>query len=312
MPRTATFFSRRFAGARIAAAVLSVMLPSACIAGTMYTDSLTVTNTFAQKALDATNRFYGPLTVAPAADIGMGPFTNASAAMPAWWTNRAVLDPTAAPSDYGAILIGQLCWMATNAADELEENLRGGAGTSAWAMVAGWEGSQPYCFANIGQLKETAKPFYDRLIAVGYTNAYPWTSGTADDADYALANIGQLKNMFSWDVTADGDMDGLRDWWEIRWFGSTNETAEGDYDSDELNNSDEYVHETCPTNSDTDADGLSDGVEVNTYGSDPLESDTDGDGLDDGIEAARLLDPTRFNVDDTANILRLKVFAPID
>ena len=239
----------------------------------MYTDSLTVTNTFAQKTLDATNRFYGLLTVAPAADIGMGPLTNGTATGPAWWTNRSVVDATEYSTDYGVLLLGQLCWMATNAADEIEAYLPGGAGTSVWAMVAGWGGSQAYCFANIGQLKQASKPFYDRLIAVGYTNAYPWTSGTADDADYALANIGQLKNMFSWDVTADGDSDTMRDWWEIRWFGSTNETAGGDFDSDDLNNFDEYAHGTCPTNSDTDTDGLNDGAETAAR-TDPNNPDT--------------------------------------
>jgi formylglycine-generating enzyme required for sulfatase activity len=41
---------------------------------------------------------------------------------------------------------------------------------------------------------------------------------------------------------------------------------------------------SCPTNSDTDADGLSDGTEVNTHGTDPDDSDSDNDGLSDGEE----------------------------
>ncbi|MDQ7027923.1 MAG: TadE/TadG family type IV pilus assembly protein [Anaerolineae bacterium] len=39
-----------------------------------------------------------------------------------------------------------------------------------------------------------------------------------------------------------------------------------------------------PNTSDSDFDGLSDGVEVNTYGSNPQEADTDGDTTNDGIE----------------------------
>ena len=35
---------------------------------------------------------------------------------------------------------------------------------------------------------------------------------------------------------------------------------------------------------DSDDDGVSDGDEVNTYGSDPLDSDTDDGGIDDGAE----------------------------
>ena len=41
---------------------------------------------------------------------------------------------------------------------------------------------------------------------------------------------------------------------------------------------------TDPVKSDTDADGLSDGEEVNSYGTNPLSSDTDEDGLSDGEE----------------------------
>jgi len=35
---------------------------------------------------------------------------------------------------------------------------------------------------------------------------------------------------------------------------------------------------------DTDKDGLSDGVEVNVLGTNPLAKDSDGDGVDDGDE----------------------------
>ncbi|MES2982793.1 MAG: discoidin domain-containing protein [Verrucomicrobiota bacterium] len=44
----------------------------------------------------------------------------------------------------------------------------------------------------------------------------------------------------------------------------------GDYDQDGLTNHEEFMHGTDPTNSDTDGDGVSDGEEVNGYGSDPL------------------------------------------
>ncbi len=39
-----------------------------------------------------------------------------------------------------------------------------------------------------------------------------------------------------------------------------------------------------PTDPDTDDDGLLDGAEVNTHGTNPLLADTDGDGLDDAGE----------------------------
>jgi hypothetical protein len=59
---------------------------------------------------------------------------------------------------------------------------------------------------------------------------------------------------------------------------------EQDLDSDGLTDSEETaVHNTDPSNSDTDADGALDGDEVDA-GSDPLVADSDGDGLSDGDE----------------------------
>ncbi|MCF7816561.1 MAG: SUMF1/EgtB/PvdO family nonheme iron enzyme [Kiritimatiellales bacterium] len=48
---------------------------------------------------------------------------------------------------------------------------------------------------------------------------------------------------------------------------------------------------TDPLVADSDADGLSDGDEVNTYGTNPLVADSDADGMPDGWEAANGLNP---------------------
>ena len=57
-----------------------------------------------------------------------------------------------------------------------------------------------------------------------------------------------------------------------------------DSDRDGLINVDEDTAGTERRNVDTDNDGLRDGLEVNTYASDPLDTDTDGDTLTDGDE----------------------------
>ena len=57
-----------------------------------------------------------------------------------------------------------------------------------------------------------------------------------------------------------------------------------DSDSDGLPDVRESALGTNPTELDSDADGLSDGDEVNLYGSNPLLLDTDGDGLNDRDE----------------------------
>ncbi len=57
-----------------------------------------------------------------------------------------------------------------------------------------------------------------------------------------------------------------------------------DTDGDGLDDNEEALLGTNPTNADTDGDGLNDGQEVHTTLTDPLRSDTDGDGLTDGAE----------------------------
>ncbi|MBA4388962.1 MAG: hypothetical protein C0404_13355 [Verrucomicrobia bacterium] len=202
--------------------------------------------------------------------------------------------------------MGQLKWMATNAAAELEAGLPGGAGTGVWAVVQDFSATNNWLTVNVGQLKQVAAPFYDRLIAVGFTNDYPWTSNTTtDDVDYAIANIGQLKELFGFDATTDADADTLPDWWEIKYFGSiAAQNAAGDPDGDGLTNIQEFSLRTNPDAADTDSDGLNDGVETGTgiyvgptnTGSNPTMTDSDGDGINDGTEVANRTDP---NVADT-------------
>jgi hypothetical protein len=68
-------------------------------------------------------------------------------------------------------------------------------------------------------------------------------------------------------------------------------TAASDDDGDGLTNAEEQALGTLPGNPDTDADGLTDEEEVNTYGTDPKKTDSDNDGLSDGYEVAEGLDP---------------------
>lgn len=71
-----------------------------------------------------------------------------------------------------------------------------------------------------------------------------------------------------------------------------------DTDGDGLSDGVEVnTHETDPVAADTDGDGLSDGAEVNTHQTDPLTVDTDGDGLDDAQEVDGPTDPTNKDTD---------------
>jgi hypothetical protein len=147
----------------------------------------------------------------------------ALAAPPGWWTDRQVLDPNAAKSDFGSVNQGQLKNMAKKAYAELRNALPSEIwttpqGQALAALVDSWNPAQTGNFdiINQGQLKAVAKKFYDVLILHGYTDAYPWTGATTAAANDALANLGQLKNLFSFDLTRDSDGDGIPDWQETK------------------------------------------------------------------------------------------------
>ncbi len=84
----------------------------------------------------------------------------------------------------------------------------------------------------------------------------------------------------------DGDGDGIPDWYELAH--GLNAAGAGDAaqdpDSDGLDNLAEFNAETDPFEADTDSDSLSDGDEVQIYGSSPISNDTDGDELTDWEE----------------------------
>lgn len=160
-----------------------------------------------------------------------------TAAEPGWWQERGVIKmdgPTrVAANDYAAINQGQLKQLATAAFDEWQDNLPGGAGSEVTTMVRGWFETDPetgelitprtpkateqtndFSPVNLGMLKTVAKPFYDRLITMGYASGYPWEApGRGAPNDYAVANIGQAKNLFNFEVTVDADEDDVPDWW---------------------------------------------------------------------------------------------------
>jgi hypothetical protein len=86
----------------------------------------------------------------------------------------------------------------------------------------------------------------------------------------------------------DTDKDGMPDGWEYR--NSLNpfnaSDTQQDSDRDGLASLEEFNYRTNITNSDTDGDGLSDGLEVHVFKTDPTKKDTDNDGISDGLEAA--------------------------
>lgn len=104
---------------------------------------------------------------------------------------------------------------------------------------------------------------------------------------------------------ADTDGDGLSDYMELAEIGTNPlivdtdgngiSDAEEDSDGDGLSNAAEVKYGTMLYAMDSDLDGLTDGEEVERYGTNPLSADTDGDGASDKWEVQNGHNPRENN-----------------
>lgn len=268
------------------------------------------------------------------------------AAPPAWWSDSQtqILD-TANPTqdNYAPANLGQLKHVAKQAKAHLDATLPGGAGNAIDILVTGFGGNLTteqrdanYAPINLGQLKSVAKPFYDRLLSVGYdTRAnliahgypatwgfdYPWNPATPVEENYAPANLGQLKIAFSFDASTlvppvDTDGDGISDAWELEYFGNLSTDPNADPDGDGVSNLQEYINGTNPLLArDSDNDGLPDDWEIQN-GLDPANDDSMGDADQDGVnnitEFRQGRNPNVGAISDTTEVLGLKIYTQLD
>src|SRR5690606_28042399 len=103
----------------------------------------------------------------------------------------------------------------------------------------------------------------------------------------------ELPQIRNW-AFPDTDGDGIFDLTEIANGLDPDDPADAaaDADGDGLSNLEEVQAGTDINEADSDADGLEDGAELNTHGTNPLLADSDADGIEDGGELAVGPDPT--------------------
>ncbi len=122
---------------------------------------------------------------------------------------------------------------------------------------------------------------------------------TDDDNDELPA---YYENWFGTDsANQDSDNDGLPDGYEVKVTktnplekdSDSNGVSDGDedFDNDSLKNIDEYNYKSEPFYSDFDLDDLDDYNEIHVHKTNPNESDTDSDGLSDGLEIKYNMNP---------------------
>lgn len=137
-----------------------------------------------------------------------------------------------------------------------------------------------------------------------------WEKLSDTDGDGLPDSIEEYLDSDSNNIDTDGD--GLGDYYEVfvtytdPTMADTDENgvsdADEDFDEDGLTNLDEFLNNTYPYIDDSDNDGLSDGSEVNSFGTDPLVADTDGDELEDGDELILGTNPLKQDTNDNGII----------
>lgn len=133
-----------------------------------------------------------------------------------------------------------------------------------------------------------------------------------DSDDDGLEDGAEVNTHGTDPLDPDTDDGGINDGLEVDRGGNPLDSSDdivegiGDADNDGLKDQEETSLGTNPNKYDSDNDGLSDGAEVHTFSTDPLDPDTDNGGVDDGTEVSLGTNPLdtsddRFSVSDSDN-----------
>ena len=177
--------------------------------------------------------------------------------------------------------------------DPASWELHGMESNGKWSQLATGTLSLPSARGAVGSVVT----FSNTKVCRAYRMTFPLVKNATSANSMQVAEAQFFGTIFP---ANDTDFDGMDDTWETQYglIVGTNDGA-GDLDSDGSTNLDEYQRTTLPNNSDTDGDGLLDGVETNTgtwvsasdTGTNPLNKDSDGDSYWDQYEALHGTDP---------------------
>jgi hypothetical protein len=178
-------------------------------------------------------------------------------------------------------------WVAGNAMAIIVKNVGPASGPRYHRRVIGFE--RPVWFPGVDHAA--------RLVIVFGTPDSDY-DGLTDQQERAGFRTQFGSRVYTDPFKLDTDGDGIPDGDEVLPGASSAailaDPARVDTDGDGLDDFMELRHfESAlkPFDPDSDDDGLSDGQEVNVYGTDPFARDSDGDGLGDGDEIGQGLDP---------------------
>ncbi len=145
--------------------------------------------------------------------------------------------------------------------------------------------------ATNGQIKgyqiPVGSPAIGRKIGIGFKSPGAWSS--IDNVKLGVVAADSDSDTYddAFEDYAWGDNDGLVETSDLTAGPAGDGDGDGVASSDEINGTLNTAYGSAPTkanDSDSDDDGLSDGLEILTYGSNPNLADTDGDKLSDGVE----------------------------
>ncbi|MCP4125023.1 MAG: hypothetical protein GY751_25045, partial [Bacteroidetes bacterium] len=119
-------------------------------------------------------------------------------------------------------------------------------------------------------------------IIIGFeANSGPERTGEITVEAVGAANSPQTVKIKQ--ASDDSDSDGLKDSWEIEYFGDLSHNGTADTDGDNLTDLQEYQNATDPGKDDTDNDGMQDGWEVDNNLNPNFSSDAFEDSDQDGV-----------------------------